>query len=222
MPRTPLSAAAALFMVSAAIAGPVERPTAYDEMIARQAKVHGVPEALVHRTVMRESRYNPRLVHNHCFGLMQIKYATARGMGYRGEARGLLDPQVNLAYALPYLANAYMLADGNEDRATAPYRGGYYYLAKRRNMQGSLRTASSPAPVPQPGPPQAPEPPQPACGASLLPFRTGRSGGGGAQRANANPRTSRFGSPRRCSHGLPAFDWIQVRRTPPITVGVPA
>ena len=54
MPRTPLSAAAAPFMVSAGIAGPVERPTAYDEMIARQAKVHGVPEALVHRTVMRE------------------------------------------------------------------------------------------------------------------------------------------------------------------------
>jgi soluble lytic murein transglycosylase-like protein len=71
MPRIPVSAAAALFMVSAAIAGPVERPTAYDEMIARQAKVHGVPEALVHRTVRRESRYNPRLVHNHCFGLMR-------------------------------------------------------------------------------------------------------------------------------------------------------
>jgi soluble lytic murein transglycosylase-like protein len=106
---------------------------------------------LVHRTAMRESRYNPRLVHNHCFGLMQIKNATARGMGYRGEARGLLDPQVNLTYAVPDLANAYMLA--------ALYRGGYYYLAKRRNMQGLLRTASSPAPVPQPAPPQAPEPP---------------------------------------------------------------
>ena len=74
MPRIPLSAAAALFMIPAAVAGPFERPGAYDEMIARQAKVHGVPEALVHRTVMRESRYNPSLVHNHCFGLMQIKY----------------------------------------------------------------------------------------------------------------------------------------------------
>lgn len=161
MPRILLSAAAALFMVSAAVAGPAERPTAYDEMIARQAKVHGVPEALVHRTVMRESRYNPSLVHNHCFGLMQIKYATARGMGYQGPTRGLLDPQVNLTYAIPYLANAYRLADGNEDRATALYRGGYYYLAKHRNMQGLLRTASSPVLIPQPSPPQqAPEPPR--------------------------------------------------------------
>ncbi len=104
--RILLHAAAALFVVSAAAAGPVERPTAYDEMIAREAKAHGVPEAFVHRIVMRESRYNPRLVHNHCFGLMQIKYATARGMGYRGDARGLLDPQINLTYAVPYLANA--------------------------------------------------------------------------------------------------------------------
>jgi soluble lytic murein transglycosylase-like protein len=152
MPRILRYAAAALFMVSAAAAGPVERPTAYDEMIARQAKVHGVPEALVHRTVMRESRYNPRIVHNHCFGLMQIKYATAREMGYRGDARGLLDPQVNLTYAVPYLANAYRLADGNEDRATALFSSGYYYVAKHKKMQGLLRTASSPALTPEPAP----------------------------------------------------------------------
>jgi soluble lytic murein transglycosylase-like protein len=84
-------------------------------MIAREAKIHGVTETFVHRIVMRESRYNQRLVHNHCYGLMQIKYATARGMGYRGDARGLLDPEVNLMYVVPYLANAYRLADGNEE-----------------------------------------------------------------------------------------------------------
>jgi soluble lytic murein transglycosylase-like protein len=156
----PFSAAAALFMASAAVAGPVERPTAYDELIASQAKIHGVPVALVHRTVLRESRYNPGLVHHHCFGLMQIKYETARGMGYKGEARGLLDPQVNLTYGIPYLANAYRLADGNEDRATALYRGGYYYLAKRKKMLGTLRTASASPVTAEPAPPQVPEPPR--------------------------------------------------------------
>ncbi|MGH6846543.1 MAG: lytic transglycosylase domain-containing protein [Methylocella sp.] len=144
MLRIPL-VAAVLLVSSICCAGPAQRPTAYDEMIARQAKVHGVPEALVHRTVMRESRYNPRLVHNHCFGLMQIKYATAREMGYRGDARGLLDPDINLTYAVPYLANAYRLADGNEDRATALFRSGYYYVAIHKKMRGILRTASSPA-----------------------------------------------------------------------------
>jgi soluble lytic murein transglycosylase-like protein len=76
-------------------------------------------------------------------------------MGYRGDARGLLDPQTNLTYAVPYLANAYRLADGNEDRAAALFRGGCYYMAKHKKMQGLLRTASSPAPAPEPAPPLA-------------------------------------------------------------------
>ncbi|HUI20022.1 MAG TPA: lytic transglycosylase domain-containing protein [Methylocella sp.] len=172
MLRIPLTAAAALFMVPSAFADPKERPTAYDEIISRQAKAHGVPESLVHRTVLRESRYNPGLVHNHCFGLMQIKYATARSMGYEGPARGLLDPQVNLTYAIPYLANAYRLAEGDEDRATLLYRGGYYYFAKRKKMQGLLRTASSPAPVPETAQSQAPEPPRDGF-SELLSFAVG-------------------------------------------------
>ncbi|MGB6176975.1 MAG: lytic transglycosylase domain-containing protein, partial [Methylocella sp.] len=84
MLRSPLAAAAALLTCSMCFARPAQRPTAYDQMIAREAGILGVTEAFVHRIVMRESRYRPRLVHNHCFGLMQIKYATARGMGYRG------------------------------------------------------------------------------------------------------------------------------------------
>jgi soluble lytic murein transglycosylase-like protein len=150
--RIPLAAAAVLLTCSMCFARPAQRPTTYDQMIAREANIHGVPEAFVHRIVMRESRYHPRLVHNHCFGLMQIKYATARGMGYRGDPRGLLDPEVNLTYAVPYLANAYRLADGNEERATALFRGGYYDVTKHKKMQGLLRTASSPALTPNPRP----------------------------------------------------------------------
>ncbi len=154
MLRIPL-VAAMLLTCSMCFADPAQRPTTYDQMIAREAKIHGVPEAFVHRIVMRESRYHPGLVHNHCFGLMQLKYATARGMGYKGDARGLLDAQTNLTYGVPYLANAYRLADGNEDRAAALFSSGYYYVAKRRKMQGLLRTASSPAPTPEPAPPLA-------------------------------------------------------------------
>jgi soluble lytic murein transglycosylase-like protein len=154
MLRIPL-VAAVLLTCSMCFADPAQRSTTYDQMIAREAKIHGVPEAFVHRIVMRESRYHPGLVHNHCFGLMQIKYATARGMGYRGDARGLLDPQTNLTYGIPYLANAYRLADGNEDRATALFSSGYYDVAKRKKMHGLLRTASSPALTPEPVPPLA-------------------------------------------------------------------
>ena len=166
------AAVAASLSSSLAYAGPPERPKDYDEIIARQAEMHGVPETLVHRIVMRESRYHPGLVHNHCFGLMQIKHATARAMGYKGAASGLLDPHVNLTYAVPYLANAYRLADGDENRATALFSAGYYYVAKRKKMLGALRTASSAPLAPEPA--LAPEAPQsPAAG--LFSFLAGQT-----------------------------------------------
>ena len=40
---------------SVGVATAADRPKTYDEMIARQAEIHGVPEALVHRIVKRES-----------------------------------------------------------------------------------------------------------------------------------------------------------------------
>jgi Transglycosylase SLT domain len=138
---------------SSGFAATPEHPAAYDEFIARQAAKHGVPERLVHRVVMRESRYNPRVVHNHCFGMMQIKYGTARSMGYTGSPQGLLDPQVNMTYAIPYLANAYRVADGDEDRAVRLFAGGYYYAAKQKQLLASLRTADSPPLAPDQPPP---------------------------------------------------------------------
>jgi soluble lytic murein transglycosylase-like protein len=152
MLRILLIAMVAALSSSLAFAGP-ERSKAFDDFIARQAEIHGVPERLVHRIVMRESRYQPGVVHNHCFGLMQIKHATARSMGYKGEPSGLLDPHVNLTYAIPYLANAYKLAEGDEDRATALFSGGYYYVAKRKKMLAALRTAASPSIAPEASPP---------------------------------------------------------------------
>ncbi len=120
-----------------------ERPTTYDELISRLAKAHGVPEAFVHRVVKRESRYRPGAVSRHCFGLMQLKHATARSMGYEGSPRGLLDPKINLTYGIPYLANAYKIAEGDQDLAVKLYSAGYYETAKRKKMLGELRTALS-------------------------------------------------------------------------------
>src|SRR3712207_1643905 len=97
-----------------------------DALITQHAQAHGVPEALVHRIVQRESGYNPRAASRGNLGLMQIRYATARGMGYTGPASGLLDANTNLTYAVPYLANAYKVAGGNADRAVSLYQGGYY------------------------------------------------------------------------------------------------
>ena len=114
-----------------------------DALVAQHAKVHGVPEALVHRVIQRESSYNPRASSRGNLGLMQIRYDTARGMGYSGPASGLLDANTNLTYAVPYLANAYRVAGGSHHRAVSLYAGGYYYVAKRKGLLRELRTAAS-------------------------------------------------------------------------------
>jgi soluble lytic murein transglycosylase-like protein len=105
-----------------------------DMLISKHAAANGVPEALVRRVIKRESGGNPRVVSKGNYGLMQIKLATARGLGYGGSAAGLLDADTNMAYAVKYLAGAYRVAEGNADRAVHYYAAGYYYAAKRKGM----------------------------------------------------------------------------------------
>ena len=105
-----------------------------DGLISHYADAYDVPEALVRRVIVRESGYNPSARNGPYYGLMQISHATARGMGYGGEAAGLLDAETNLRYAVRYLAGAYVTAGGNYDRAVQFYARGYYYDAKRLGL----------------------------------------------------------------------------------------
>ncbi len=105
-----------------------------DALVASQAAANNVPAALVRRVIKRESGGNPRVVHAGNYGLMQIKLATARSMGYRGGAAGLLDADTNMTYAVKYLAGAYRAAGGNMDRAVHYYAAGYYFAAKRKGL----------------------------------------------------------------------------------------
>ncbi|SMQ85559.1 Transglycosylase SLT domain-containing protein [Devosia lucknowensis] len=107
---------------------------ALDGLIAHYSAEYAVPEHLVRRVIVRESGYNPGARNGPYYGLMQISHATARGMGYRGEAAGLLDAETNLRYAVRYLAGAYVTAGGNDDRAVQFYARGYYYDAKRLGL----------------------------------------------------------------------------------------
>jgi soluble lytic murein transglycosylase-like protein len=137
---------AALGLVSVSYA---QSTHSYDALIATHAAANGVPEALVRRVILRESRYQSSLVgRGGTLGLMQIKLATARGLGYSGTADGLLDPSTNLTYAVKYLAGAYRTAGGNADRAVGYYASGYYYAAKRQRL--SARVAKT-SPQPQNG-----------------------------------------------------------------------
>ena len=113
----------------------------YEALVATHAKANNVPEALVHRVIVRESKYQPRLVgRGGTIGLMQIKLATARGLGYTGDAAGLRDPDTNLTYGVKYLAGAYRAANGDHDRAVHYYASGYYYAAKRQRLEQPCRS----------------------------------------------------------------------------------
>jgi len=114
---------------------PVQKSgTPIDGLITKYAAIYGIPESLLHRVVKRESRYNPGAYNRGHYGLMQIKYATARSMGYEGPAEGLFDAETNIKYAGKYLRGAWMVADDKNDGAVRLYAAGYYYHAKRKGL----------------------------------------------------------------------------------------
>jgi soluble lytic murein transglycosylase-like protein len=115
--------------------------TALDERISYYANAYDVPESLIHRSILRESGYNPLAHVGPYWGLMQIRLDTARGMGFRGSARDLLDADTNLKYAVAYLSNAYVVAGRNPDRAIRLYASGYFYEARRKGLLDQLKTA---------------------------------------------------------------------------------
>jgi soluble lytic murein transglycosylase-like protein len=118
----------------------------YEGLVATHASANNVPEALVHRVIVRESKYQADLVgRGGTIGLMQIKLATARGLGYSGDAQGLRDPGTNIAYGVKYLAGAYRAANGDHDRAVHYYASGYYYAAKQQRLaHGHPQLAGAP------------------------------------------------------------------------------
>lgn len=109
-----------------------------DALIAEHARANKVPAAFVHRVVKRESNYNARAKGGSALGLMQIKHATARGLGYSGDAAGLYDPDTNLKYGIAYLAGAYRAAKGDLEQAYRYYNRGYYYVAKRLGIEAEV------------------------------------------------------------------------------------
>lgn len=109
-------------------------PPEISAMIDVTAERHGVPEDFVHAVVARESGYRPEARSGPYYGLMQIHPDTARTMGYRGRASGLLDARTNLEYGVKYLRGAWLLSDGDRAEAYGWYARGYYYEAKRQGM----------------------------------------------------------------------------------------
>lgn len=115
-------------------AQPTDKHGTIDKLVSHYAAYYKVPITLVHRVIKRESNYDPKAYHAGNYGLMQIRYRTAKGMGYDGKPRGLLNADTNLRYAVRYLKGAWVVSGGNEKRADRLYQTGYYYTAKHKGL----------------------------------------------------------------------------------------
>jgi len=143
--RSAPGAAAAIFLLALAACGgrndgadpvpaglyPGETPQ-MRALVQRYARIHDIPEPLLHRVIQRESDYRADARNGPYWGLMQILPQTARTMGFDGSPEQLLDPEVNLTYAGRYLRGAWLVSDGDMDEAVGWYARGYYYEARDR------------------------------------------------------------------------------------------
>lgn len=105
---------------------PREFIAAHGDTILRAAANHNLPPELIYAVIATESGFNPaaRATRSTALGVMQIKPATARMVGFSGDARLLFQPDINIEYGTAYLAKAYRLAGGDTCRAVSLYNRG--------------------------------------------------------------------------------------------------
>lgn len=74
----------------------------YSALINKWASTYGVPVSWVKAVIMTESSGNPDAyraepaIGDASYGLMQLLYRTAKGLGYTGDPSGLYDPDTNI------------------------------------------------------------------------------------------------------------------------------
>ena len=108
----------------------------FDLYVSRYAASNGVPVSLAHAVIKVESNYRPDARGSAGeVGLMQIKPATARMMGYRGSVKGLYDPETNIKYGMKYLGMAHKLGGGATCTTILKYNAGH--AASRMNPVSS-------------------------------------------------------------------------------------
>jgi len=74
----------------------------YEDIIGKYARLYNVPEVWIQGVIAQESSGNPMAyraepsIHDASYGLMQLLYGTAKGLGYIGTPEGLYDPDTNI------------------------------------------------------------------------------------------------------------------------------
>lgn len=112
----------------------------YTAIIERHAALNGVSIQLAHAVISVESNYRPDSRGKAGeVGLMQIKPATAKLMGYSGSVTELFDPETNIEFGMKYLGKAQKLGNGTTCGTILKYNAGH--AAKRMNKRSSAYCA---------------------------------------------------------------------------------
>jgi len=105
--------------------------TISDCKLIEEAKSQGATNPkLVLAIATIESSKNPRAINQPHFGLMQIKYETAKMLGFRERPQALLNWQTNLKLGSKYL-NQKLAEYRSPKAAIAAYNAGAAYICKR-------------------------------------------------------------------------------------------
>ena len=97
-------------------------------IINNRASSYGVPAWFALRIANVESGYNPQARGAAGeFGVFQLKCATAKLIGYRGDCNGLLNANTNVEYGLKHLSLAIQRSGGNLRMAASKHNGGLGY-----------------------------------------------------------------------------------------------
>jgi soluble lytic murein transglycosylase-like protein len=90
---------------------------------------YGLPPKLLSSICYIESTHNVHAVHHDdggadSLGVCQIKLATAKGLGFKGTAKQLMDPKLNIKYAAKYLSHQIKRYNGSIEKAVIAYNKG--------------------------------------------------------------------------------------------------
>jgi soluble lytic murein transglycosylase-like protein len=107
---------------------------AYDGLIQQAASDNSLDPALIKGIIAQESNFVARAyraepqINDASYGLMQLLYQTAKGMGYTGTAQGLFDPATNIQYGAAFLSDLIRQSDNagyGVESAISAYNAGF-------------------------------------------------------------------------------------------------
>lgn len=88
-----------------------------------------LPPGLLESLCFIESRHEVSAIHrddggSDSLGVCQVKYNTAKWLGFKGNEQQLMDPKVNIYYSAKYLSHNLKRYNGNIEKSVIAYNRG--------------------------------------------------------------------------------------------------